>query len=96
MANSSPPWAAYCALNACCLVALDKILGVRPVGVADTLRQALAKLVMRAAGDQANTACGNLHLCAGLESRIEVATYAMGQQKLESVGKIRIEEGAGS
>ena len=24
MANSSPPWAAYCVLMACCLVALDK------------------------------------------------------------------------
>ena len=33
MANSSPPWAAYCALMACCLVALDKRPGVCPVGI---------------------------------------------------------------
>ena len=35
------------------LVALDKRPGVRPVGIGETLRQALAKLVMRAAGEQA-------------------------------------------
>ena len=60
MANSSPPWAAYRALMACHLVALDKRPGVRPVGIGETLRWALAKLVMRAAGDQAKTAYGTL------------------------------------
>ena len=38
MAKSSPPWAAYCALMTCCLLALDKIPGVRPVGIGETLR----------------------------------------------------------
>ena len=71
MANSSPPWAAYCALIACRLVALDKRPGVRPVGTGETLHRALAKLVMRAAGDQAKTACGNLQLCAGLDAGID-------------------------
>ena len=33
MANSSPHWAAYRALMACRLVALDKRPGVRPVGI---------------------------------------------------------------
>ena len=60
MANSSPPWAAYRALMACRLVALDKRPGVRPVGIGETLFRALAKLVLRAAGDQAKTACGNI------------------------------------
>ena len=32
MANSSPPWAAYCALMACRLVAMDKSSGECPVG----------------------------------------------------------------
>ena len=58
MANSSPPWAAYRALMACRLVALDKRPGVRPVVIGETLRRTLAKLVMRAAGEQAKTACG--------------------------------------
>ena len=49
---------------ACHLVALDKRPGVLSVGIEETLHQALAKLVMRAAGDQAKTECGNLQLCA--------------------------------
>ena len=56
MANSSPPWAAYRALMACRLVALDKRPGVLPMGIGETLSRALAKLVMRAAGEQAKTA----------------------------------------
>ena len=70
MAKSSPPWAAYRALMACRLVTLDKRPGVRPVGIGETLRRALAKLVMRVEGEQAKTACGNLQLCAGLEAGI--------------------------
>ena len=70
MANSSPPWAAYCALMACHLVALDKRPGVRPVGIGEMLCRALAKIVMRAAGEQAKTACGNLQMCAGLKAGI--------------------------
>ena len=87
-----PPWAAYCALMACRLVALDKSPGVRPVGIGETLRQALTKLVMRAAGDQAKTACGHLQLCAGLDSCIEVATHAVVQRSLERVN-VRRREG---
>ena len=60
MANSSSPWAAYCALMACLRVAQDKRPGFRPMGIGDTLYRDLAKLVMRAAGDQAKKACGNL------------------------------------
>ena len=70
--------AAYRALMACCLVTLDKRPGVHPVGIIETLCQALAKLVMREAGDQAKTACGNLQLCAGLEASIEGETHTVG------------------
>ena len=42
MANSSPAWAAYHALIACRLVALDKNPGVRPVGIGETIRRSLA------------------------------------------------------
>ena len=62
MAYYYPPLAAYCALMACRLVALDKRPGVHPVGIGETLRRALAKIVMRLAGEQAKTACGNLQL----------------------------------
>ena len=63
-----------------------------PVGIWETLHRTLAKLVMRAAGDQAKTACGNLQLCAGLEARIEGATHAVGQRRLERVRRRRQDE----
>ena len=85
MANSSSPWDEYRALMACCLAVLNKRPGVRPVGIGETLRQDLDKLVMRADGDQAKTACGNLQLYAGLGDGIEEATYAKGQRSLERV-----------
>ena len=67
------------------LVALDKRPGVRPAGIGETLRRALAKLVMRAAGNQAKTVCGNVQLCAGLKGGIEGATHAIGHRRLERV-----------
>ena len=48
------------------------------MSIGETLRRALAELVMRAAGDQAKTACGNLQMCAGLEDGIEGVTHAVG------------------
>ena len=92
MANSSPPWSAYRALMACCLVALNKRPEVRPMGIGETLRRALAKLVMREAGDQGKTEYGKFQLCAGLAARIEGATHAVGQRRMERVRKQRQEE----
>ena len=81
VANSSPPWANYRAMIACRLVALDKFPGVRLVGIGETLCRAITKLFMRAAGDQANAACGSLQLCAGLGGSIEGATHAVVQRQ---------------
>ena len=61
------------------------------MGIGETLCRALAKLVMRAAGDQAKTACGNLQLCAGLKAGIEGATHAVGQRRLERLRARRFE-----
>ena len=60
MENPPPYWTSYHALMACHLVALDKMPGVRPVGIGETILRALAKIVMRSAGDQEKKACGNL------------------------------------
>ena len=46
---------------------------------------ALVKLVMREAGYQANTECGNIQLCAGLEAGIEGATRAVRMWRMERV-----------
>ena len=55
------------------------------------LCRALAKIVMRAAGDQSKTACGNLQQCAGLEAGIEGATYTVGKPRLARVRERRKE-----
>ena len=60
--------------------------------IGETLRRALAKLVMIAAGEQAKTACNNLQLCEGLKAGIEGATHAVGQRRVERVRARRAEE----
>jgi len=77
LANTSPPWAAYRALMACRLVALDKQPGVRPVGIGEIYRRLMAKCVLAVTGKQATAACGNLNLCAGTPAGIEGAVHAM-------------------
>ena len=64
------------------------------MGIGETLCRALAKLVMRAAGDQSKTACGNLQLYAGLKAGIDGATHAVVQKRLERLRARRIEEEA--
>ena len=83
MANSSPPWSAYHYLMACPLIALDKSMGVLPIGIGEMLRRSIATLVMRAVGGQSKTACGSLQMCAGLEASIYGATHAKTQRQWE-------------
>jgi hypothetical protein len=77
LANSSPPWAAYRAMMACRLVALDKQPGVRPVGIGEIYRRLWAKCLLKVIGTQATIACGNYNLCAGLAAGIEGAVHAV-------------------
>ena len=77
---------------ACHTVALDKRPGVRPVGIGNTLFWDLEKIVMREAGEQAKTTCGNLQLCAGIEAGIEDATHTVGHRRLEKARLRRSEE----
>ena len=62
------------------------------MGIRETLRQDLAKLVMRAARDQAKTASVNLQLCAGIKAGIEGETHTVGQRRRERTAGSRIEE----
>ena len=52
------------------LTVLDKDPGMRPVGIGEMLRQALAKLAIRESRDQVKKACENMQLFAGLEAGI--------------------------
>jgi hypothetical protein len=77
LANTSPPWAAYRALMANCLVALDKQPGTRPVGIGEVYRRLWAKCLLKAIGSQATATCGNHNLCAGLQAGIEGAVHTV-------------------
>ena len=77
LANHHPPWAAYRALMAGRLVALDKQPGVRPLGIGSIFRRLMAKSVIKVIGRQATHSCGSLNLCAGLPAGIEGAVHAM-------------------
>ena len=77
LSNTHPPWAAYRAMMACRLVALDKQPGVRPLGIGEIFRRLLAKCVLSVIGTQATVACGNFNLCAGLSAGIEGAVHAL-------------------
>jgi hypothetical protein len=77
LANTSPPWAAYRAVMANRLVALDKQPGTRPVGIGEVYRRLWAKCLLKAIGSQATASCGNFNLCAGLQAGIEGAVHAV-------------------
>lgn len=77
LANESPPWAAYRALMANRLIAIDKQPGVRPVGCGEVIRRLMAKAVILACGERATEACGAVNLCAGLSAGIEGAFHAL-------------------
>jgi hypothetical protein len=77
IANDSPPWAAYRALMAARLIALDKSPSVRPVGIGEIYRSLWAKTILAVVGSQATAACDNLNLCAGLAAGIEGAVHAV-------------------
>ena len=81
--NAEAEGGGYCALMEFCLIALDKRPGVRPIGIGEKLHQAIAKLVMRASGDQAKAAYRIHQLCTGLEAGIEGVTHAVAQRRRE-------------
>jgi hypothetical protein len=79
LANDFPDWPAYRAIMAGRLVALDKCPGIRPLGVGETWRRAIAKTLLLVAGSEAKEVCGIDQLCAGLEAGIEGSIHAMTQ-----------------
>ena len=64
-------------LTACCLVALDKRPGIRPIGVGETLRHLISKAVLHITRDDILKAVGCQQLCAGQEAATESAILAM-------------------
>ena len=64
-------------LTACRLIALNQNPGVRPIGVAETLRRIMGKAILSIISDDIQRAAGSIQLCAGQISGIEAAIHAM-------------------
>lgn len=64
---------------ACRLIPLDKCPGVRPIGVAESLRRIVGKAIMAVAGHDVQQAAGPLQLCAGQPAGCEAAVHVMRQ-----------------
>ena len=70
LANESPPWVAYHSIMAVRLVALEKIPGVRPLGIREVYRRLITMIFLQARGAQAKESCGSVKLCVSLEAGI--------------------------
>ena len=57
------------------LIALDKMPGIRPIGIGETWRRLFAKSVIEDSGAEVVEACGCKQLCAGLKAGIEGAVH---------------------
>ena len=65
------------AYTACRLIPLDKLPGVRPIGIAEVCRRIVGKVIMKYAKPDLQLAVGPLQLCAGLPSGCEASVHAM-------------------
>ena len=58
---------------ACCLIALDKCPGIRPIGIYETARSIVAKSILYATKGDVQDAAGARQLCAGQIPGVEAA-----------------------
>ena len=61
----------------CQLIALDKCPGIRPIGICETPRRIIAKVVLSVTKGDLQDAAGSLQLCAGQIAGIEAAVHSM-------------------
>ena len=62
-------------LLACCLIALDKCPGVRPIGIGDTSKCIMAKAILKAVKGKIQEVIGSKQLCTGQVSGVEAAIH---------------------
>ena len=75
-------------LTACCLIALDKHPGVRPIGIGDTACRIIAKAVLTIVGQDLQDASGCQQLCgrqmSGIEATVHAAVSALESEECEA------------
>ena len=60
-------------------MALDKMPGIRPIGIGELWRRLFCKICMAVCANEATDACGNLNLCGGLGAGIEGGVHVAKQ-----------------
>ena len=65
------------ALLSCRLIALNKLPGVRPIGVGETCRRIIGKAVLSVLGRDVLETVGSAQLCAGQKGGCEAAVHAL-------------------
>jgi len=77
LCNSLVAWDSVRALLSSQLIALDKCHGVRLIGIGETLRQLIGKIICLVTRSDASVVCGLDQLCAGLQCKIEGDSHTM-------------------
>ena len=65
------------AYRACCLIALNKNLEVRPIGVCEAAHRKIGKAILKVLKPDILKGTGNLQLYAGQEAGVEAAVHAI-------------------
>ena len=65
------------AYTACCVIALDKNPGVRPIGVGEVLHRIIGKAILGIIIPEIQAITGTLQLCTGQEAGVVAAVHAI-------------------
>ena len=64
---------------ACRLIPLDKMPGLRPIGIGEVLRRIIGKVVKRSFREEISECTGALQMCTGKPAGCEAAIHGMRQ-----------------
>ena len=83
-ANQIIAWEEIRALKAKRLISLNKLPGVRPIGIGEAPDRCFEKVMSIVTGEDVMDACGADQLCSGVKSGIEGAVHAIDQTFMQN------------